>query len=258
MIAVIDMDGTIIDTVYDSNITESSNVKRLPKFVSSFGADETIALRPNVRALLAYCRIEFDEVILCTFSKWSRAKSIVELFNLDLFFDEIIGREKIMDEKRNLSLEDFVIVEDSSLYNEFTVKKMEYLGFDVISAFLDNDAEEKIKNSFIKVSSYEYNKKEDDEMNRVIFRMKDKMSEEHIFSFIKNSIIHILDDEDVSYVNRKSNVFIDLVMDEFSLAELSFTIEEEFGIEISEEEMSNVVFVYDLCEIIKKKVDSDD
>jgi len=235
MIAIIDLDSTIIDTIYDIEFEETEFRKKIPK-MGRIEPIEFVSIRPYAEDLLRFCNDNFDQTILCTFSRWSRAITILELFDIRKYFSKVIPFEMLNgDETLDLN-HDFVLIDDSPYTISYTKRKLEYFGIDISEGNI-----KKIDRCFINVSSYDCSNDEerkDREMIMTIQKIEEAQSavekrRNEIFKKIKSMIEEIID-EDVK-VYRSSNFYIDLAFDKCQFGDLFLSIEEHFNILIPDD-----------------------
>ncbi len=69
---------------------------------------------------------------------------------------------------------------------------------------------------------------------------------------LKKVFLSVKPGTDVSHVDEKTNLKLDLGLDSMSLLMLAFNIEEEFGIQFGDEEV-RLETVGDVCDFIKRK-----
>jgi len=255
MIAIIDLDSTLIDTIYGiyaKKVEENEYTKQIPK-LGSVELPEYVVLRPNVEKLLSYCKKNYEKVILCTFSKWNRGSIILDIFNIRDYFDEVIGYEKLVSEKGQNLYGNFIIVDDAPWNSMYTLKKLNFFGID-----LDSESKNKINVSNIVIDVLPYNQesdrnRSDEELIMAVERMKkiktiaDKRKQ-RAFNKIKPLIKKIIEDD--IFIGQESNLFIDLGFEEFMLADLFYSIEDELNISIPDELVNQINIVDDILAFI--------
>ena len=74
---------------------------------------------------------------------------------------------------------------------------------------------------------------------------------EALFAKIKESLVKTLD-LDAETITLESNVVEDLNADSISLMEFTLALEDEFGIEIPDEEAENFKSISDICTFIEE------
>jgi len=248
MIAVVDLDSTLIDTIYNKEFKENKFLKKVPLC----GAlPEFISLRPNVKEFLQFCRKNFSKVILCTFSQKNRAETILDMFGLEEYFDQIIGCEVLIGNNIPRINDNFVLIDDAPLNSCYASRKLEYLGIN-LEHKTRNRVElsktpiifKKIDNILINILQYDFRfddelkeAERDRELIGAIERIGEEMKKEEerkqrIFDQIKPVIEEI---SEVRPITRQSAIFTELSFDELMLSDLFIEIEEIFGIDIPDE-----------------------
>jgi len=260
MIAIIDLDSTLIDTAYNEELEENEFIKKIPK-LGSYEPSEYVILRPNTDHLLSYCKKNFKKVILCTFSKWNRASIIIDILGIEDYFDEIVAFEKLgSDQKQNLH-GCFIVVDDAPWNSVYTMRKLEFFGID-FESFSKRDTSQiigcnkNINHIVVNVIPYDYRiDKSRNDMELIMATEKvEKIMEtaeerkQKIFDRIKPFIKKIVEED--TKIHRQSNVFMDLGFEELMLADLFFEIEDELSIDIPDELTDEIKTVDDILTYI--------
>ncbi|QDJ27054.1 acyl carrier protein [Lactococcus carnosus] len=79
------------------------------------------------------------------------------------------------------------------------------------------------------------------------------MSKEALFAKIKESLVKTLD-LDAETITLESNVVEDLNADSISLMEFTLALEDEFGIEISDEDAEHILTLGQVVDYISEKI----
>ena len=79
------------------------------------------------------------------------------------------------------------------------------------------------------------------------------ISKEALFAKIKESLVKTLD-LDAETITLESNVVEDLNADSISLMEFTLALEDEFGIEISDEDAEHILTLGQLVDYISEKI----
>ena len=79
------------------------------------------------------------------------------------------------------------------------------------------------------------------------------ISKEALFAKIKESIVKTLD-LDAETITLESNVVEDLNADSISLMEFTLALEDEFGIEISDEDAEHILTLGQVVDYISEKI----
>ena len=248
MIAIIDLDSTLIDTIYNKELEENKFLKKVP-LCGIF--PEFISLRPNAKEFLQFCQENFNKVILCTFSRKSRAETILHMFGFEEYFDQVIGCESLIENKIPRICDNFVLIDDAPLNSCYTSRKLECLGVNLVDMIENKECSTKKPSIFKKIDNVlinilQYNFRFDDELEeaaedreliKVIERIGEEMKKEEerkqkIFDQIKPIIERI---SEVLPITRQSSIFTGLSFDEFMLSDLFIEVEIIFGIDIPDE-----------------------
>jgi len=259
MIAIVDLDSTLIDTIYNKEFEENEFLKKVP-LCGIF--PEFISLRPNTQKFLQFCQENFNKVILCTFSRKSRAETILDMFGLEEYFDQVIGCEALMENKIPRICDNFILIDDAPLNSCYTSRKLECLGVSLANMIENKERlskkqsiSKKIDNVLINILQYNFRfddeleeAAEDRELIEVIERIGEEMKNEEerkqkIFDQIKPAIEEI--SEDV-VITRQSGIFTDLCFDELTLSDLFIEVEIMFGIDIPDELTKEAKIIEDI------------
>jgi len=259
MIAIVDLDSTLIDTIYNKEFEENEFLKKVP-LCGVF--PEFISLRPNVKEFLQFCQENFNKVILCTFSRKSRAEIILDMFGLEEYFDQVIGCEALTENKISRICDNFVLIDDAPLNSRYTYRKLEYLGINLEHKIINRVELSKtpiifkrIDNILINILQYDFRfddkleeAAEDRELIEVMSRIGEEMKKEEerkqrIFDQVKPIIEKI--SEDV-VITRQSGIFTDLCFDELMLSDLFIEVEIMFGIDIPDELIKEAKTIEDI------------
>lgn len=79
------------------------------------------------------------------------------------------------------------------------------------------------------------------------------MSKEDLFAKIKENLVETLE-LDVNHVTLETNIVEDLGADSISLMEFTLALEDEFGIEISDEDAEHILTLGQVVDYVSDKI----
>ena len=79
------------------------------------------------------------------------------------------------------------------------------------------------------------------------------MSKEDLFAKIKENLVETLE-LDADHVTLETNIVEDLGADSFSVREFTLALEEEFGIEISDEDAEHILTLGQVVDYVSDKI----
>ena len=79
------------------------------------------------------------------------------------------------------------------------------------------------------------------------------MSKEHLFAKIKENLVETLE-LDADHVTLETNIVEDLGADSISLMEFTLALEDEFGIEISDEDAEHILTLGQVVDYVSDKI----